>query len=473
MVRFLVVFWVLLANPINLFAQIELSVLHTNSQLISIRDGEEYKSNSWRLNPDIKPDVYEVQLTDEKSKHVVFLSDSDSLSFDVSVGDKIDFIIRWNDKDCYQQIIGKRFIPAASFTEEYKNQNKGKTEFKVPPAYEMINVVIAITSFGRTNKNYVYHKSDYFKKVQDYFKPHTNHELVRKLDSILSQNSGYYASHKMNGNAFEFDNDGHLVRSNIYDRTGFRGQKSNNLLPYMELMDSFAKESGFLDFYNENTSFYKSQIQFFTDTANVNEMQNWLSKNFPNVKTYDFFNIIFSPLVAYNQSVTWFSNNGFKELQPHVNFPYRQKMTKIRPISENAENIYRGNIVFTEINHGYINPEADKYEQDIQKAISNRNIWLGKGRSENYYRGMALFNEYMNWGLVTLRIADYTTEEEQEKLIPRVVRMMEGPRGFIMFGEFNDFLLKIYKNRKPNQTLADLYPEIISWFDNINRTNNK
>jgi hypothetical protein len=47
----------------------------------------------------------------------------------------------------------------------------------------------------------------------------------------------------------------------------------------------------------------------------------WLRREFPDVRAYDTFNIVFSPLVGSNQSVTWFESNGFRELQPHVNFP--------------------------------------------------------------------------------------------------------------------------------------------------------
>jgi hypothetical protein len=47
--------------------------------------------------------------------------------------------------------------------------------------------------------------------------------------------------------------------------------------------------------------------------------------------------------------------------------------------------------------------------------------------------------------------------------------MMVEHRGFIKFARFNQFLLDIYRNRAENQTIADLYPLIVSWFQ-INRT---
>jgi hypothetical protein len=199
-------------------------------------------------------------------------------------------------------------------------------------------------------------------------------------------------------------------------------------------------------------------------------MKSWLDNNFPSSNDYDSYKIIFSPLVAYSQSFTWFSSNGFKELLAHVNFPYLSDFKKIRAnVSEHSLNIYRGNIAFTEINHGYINPEAEKYSLKISKAISNRDTWIEKTRSQNYYGGNALFTEYMNWALVSLRILDYVPKDQQEYLIKRVENMMIKNRDFIQFDKFNSFLMNLYKKRRSQQTLADLYPQIIEWFDINNK----
>jgi hypothetical protein len=152
-----------------------------------------------------------------------------------------------------------------------------------------------------------------------------------------------------------------------------------------------------------------------------------------------------------------------------VNFPYRQDITNVLPLSKTSEYIYRGTIVFTELNHGYINPEADKYGSRIGDAVSNRKIWVDSTQSPGYYRGTAVFNEYMNWGLISLRILDYVPEEEQEKLITKLEQTMVRGRSFIRFKEFNRFLIDIYRNRDHGTTIADLYPWIIDWFAKNNK----
>ncbi len=454
------------------YAQENLPKIKSNVPVISVRDGEQFRPNAWRLAPEAKPDVYQAGLINSEAHKVTFITDVDSIGFMVEEGKSYDFIIEFNGQLCYTQIVGKRFIPAAVFDETYRKTNRGKISIEIPEVYELVNVAIALTDLGLKNNNYVFQKSEYYKEMREWFDPFKEDRLVVKLDSLFRQNSGFYATIKMNGNAFLFNENNQIVQSPVYERTGFTGERSNSLRPYLKEMQSFAEATDFRSFYKKHLPLYESQIAFYRDTADIREMQRWLNEQFPGADPYDFYKIIFSPLVSYNQSVTWFESNGFRELQPHVNFPYPSDFRggSLGRLSAESERIFRGNIVFTELNHGYINPEADKYFERVAKAVSNRHRWVEKSRPDNYYAGNAVFNEYMNWGLVSLRIMDYTSQDEWDKMLGRVERMMVKSRGFIMFEEFNQFLTGLYKNRKAGQTLADLYPQIISWFDENNNS---
>jgi len=445
-----------------------LPLIESTVASIDIKVGKDYKKNQWNLAPHIKPDVYTAGLINGESHKVTFYTDLDSISFDVEVGKTYDFIIKWGDKLCYQQIKGENYVPAANFNEEYQNATRGKIFVRIPDVYEMVNIAIAISEYGKEQKYKVYKKSDYYQNVMDWFDKYSQHPFIQKLDSVFDVNENYYASYKMNGYAFYFDKGGKILRNNVFNRTGFTGQNDNKLLPFMIDMQDFADKTKFLTFYNQNRATYDRQINFYQDSIGIREMQKWLEKNFPGNSAYDTYNIIFSPLVGGSQSSTWFESNGFKELQPHVNFPYHEAFKRLLPASKTAEYCYRGNIVFTEINHGYINPEADKYSDEITQAISNRDVWVDGTKGSNYYLGNSLFNEYMNWGLINLRLIDYIPEDEQEKMINSVVRIMVRGRGFLKFEEFNQFLTAKYRSRKEGTTVADLYPQIIEWFENNN-----
>ena len=448
-------------------AQDKLPVIKSNISPISIKDGK--KRHDWRLLPEAKPDIYEAELIDGKRHKVTYITDVDQISFNVEEGKKYDFIVQKGDQQCYIEIIGTRFIPAATFDKKYRVANKGKTSIEIPEVYELVNVAIALTPTGIRDKNLVYQNSEYYQKVREWFDKYRDHPVLAALDAELVKNRNSYFILKMNGYAFEFDEKGKIVQSKTYDRTGWG--PTNNLRPFIAQLQSFADESNFRKFYKQNRAIYDEQIAFYRDTANIDEMKRWLDKNYPKSNKYDSFKIIFSPLVAYSQSTNWFESNGFKELQPHVNFPYPQDVQRFLKgaiISPETEIVYRGNIVFTEINHGYINPEAEKYADLISKATSNRDFWVDIKMGPDYYGGNGAFNEYMNWALVSLRYVDYVPRNEQDVLIADIDRMMTKGRGFLQFEALDKFLVDLYRNRKPNQTIADLYPQIIEWFGKKN-----
>ena len=429
---------------------------------VSIRDGDVLRPNAWRLVPEANPDVYEAPLVDGKPLRITFISETDSIGFLVEEGKQYDFIVRKDGIPHYTRIVGKRFIPMAVFDSAYRVANRGRIKIEIPEAYELVNIAIALTPMAIADRGLVYKNSPYYAQMRQWFDPYAAHPLIARLDSALRQ--GGYFNLKMNGRAFEFDSAGRLVKSRVFDRTGGR---TNALEPYAAALDDFARVSGFRRFYAEHRALYAEQIAFYRDSAGIPAMQRWLNAQFPGARPYDSYDIVFSPLVAYNQSTTWYESNGFKVLQPHVNFPYVADLRRAgRPnLSDSAARLVRGNIVFTEINHGYINPEAARYAARIDRATSDHYYWVDSAMGPGYYAGIATFNEYMNWVLVNLRLAEAAPPAEGAALIAGVEQMMVRNRSFPRFAEFSEFLVPLYLNRGKGRALADLYPEIITWFE--------
>jgi hypothetical protein len=449
----------------------DLRVLEATRPVVSIREGGTFRKDVWRLTPELKPDIYEADLPDGRPQRVAFITDVDSVAFTVEEGGQYDFIIRHGDDRCLTRIVGVRVAPMAVFDAAYRKAHRDRITVEVPEVYELVNVAIAMTSTGLADSGLVYHDSDYYRAMRKWFDPFRSHPAIAALDSVLSRSSFRYFSLKMNGYAFEFDRDGRIVPSGIYDRTAFSGERHNSLRPFIPQLQSFADSSGFREFYRLHRSTYAAQAAFYTDTAGVGEMREWLNRNFPGAGGYDSYKIIFSPLVAYNQSATWIESNGFRELQAHVNYPYPADVPRRADgsrLSERAETVVRGDIVFTELNHGYINPEADKYADRVLRAVSRREVWVDSTKGPGYYGGIASFNEYMNWALVSLRFIDLVPREEQPRLFAIIDTMMTKGRGFPQFAAFDAFLIDLYRHRKAGQTVADLYPRIIEWFEERN-----
>lgn len=57
----------------------------------------------WRIEPQKNPDIFYVEST-LKRKQAWFITDVDSLYFDIKAGKKYDFIIRYNNQHCYSRI---------------------------------------------------------------------------------------------------------------------------------------------------------------------------------------------------------------------------------------------------------------------------------------------------------------------------------------------------------------------------------
>jgi len=80
------------------FAQEEFPILKSNSPVISIKDGGEFRKDYWELDPEARPDIYEADRINAVKK-VTYYSDIDTLTFELSPGEKYDFVILLNGTD--------------------------------------------------------------------------------------------------------------------------------------------------------------------------------------------------------------------------------------------------------------------------------------------------------------------------------------------------------------------------------------
>jgi predicted alpha/beta superfamily hydrolase len=94
----------LLWLPLLNFAQSKLPVIKASSKNLKIRDGQFLKEDFWVLVPEAKPDVYFVDFP-RKDHPVTFITDQDSIRFEVKFGQHYDFIVLLNGKDsCHIRI---------------------------------------------------------------------------------------------------------------------------------------------------------------------------------------------------------------------------------------------------------------------------------------------------------------------------------------------------------------------------------
>lgn len=95
-------------------AAAKLPVIKADSKIVSIRDGDFFDRDAWKLSPSARPDVYTADRT-RKTKWVTFYTDMDSIRVRVKPGGRYDFVILLNGKDsCFTRIVSA--IPPAGVT---------------------------------------------------------------------------------------------------------------------------------------------------------------------------------------------------------------------------------------------------------------------------------------------------------------------------------------------------------------------
>lgn len=73
-------------------------VLRAHAAAVDVRDGDRFLKGDWIIDPEAELDVYDARRSAE-GKRVTFITDIDSLSFDVTPGHTYDFVVLLNDKE--------------------------------------------------------------------------------------------------------------------------------------------------------------------------------------------------------------------------------------------------------------------------------------------------------------------------------------------------------------------------------------
>lgn len=425
--------------------------IHTTSNKIDIKDGNTITRGNWTLMPVYKPDVYKTAISKNETRKITFYSDIDSISFEVEKNKIYNFNIILNKKDtCWTQI---NTVPNFNFSEEYIKKNKGKYSFEIPEVQELVHIMIALTPVGLKDKGIVEHKGKYYKSVIKYFEKYKNEPIIHKINNFLEKDVYGYTVLKMDACSYIFNND-KIIKDGTYDKLSWDGE--NYAEPFIEEIEAFAKLTNFRKFYSDNKLFYKEQIYQMEVQIPVEKQWKWLENNFK-IK-YDNYRITFSPLVSGSHSTNKFIQDGFKQTVMFICGPLEKRILR----DEIIEGLM-SRVVFTEIDHNYVNPISDIFKQEINNALINIEKWATKNAFSNYPCSYAVFNEYMTFGVFTLYVLENFSREDFKKINNLTVRKMNKRRGFIKFNEFNEKLIELYKSKDPGSSIESIYPKIIKW----------
>jgi hypothetical protein len=355
------------------------------------------------------------------------------------------------------------------FPREYMDKNNGNVQFDIPEPYELANIIWTLSPSGQRAKD-LYKEGEYYNKVIAHFKPYMNHPVFKALDFPDSLYANKYYEFRENSFPFNFSdaNNKLLFNGPYYYAFGNELADSSLFGKLKPLVEDFSAKSGFREFYKSNLDFYNTQVDRQKELLPVKQMWRWLEEQFPKT-TYQSYRVVFSPLIGGSHSTQrFYTYNKTKWFGENVMFICgTDRYYKMPDLSARQKEGLMSGVVFTEIDHNYVNPATDKYARLVDSIFSNREIWTRKGTGSDFYGSpVSVFNEYMTHAAFCLYILDSYDKPTADFVIDNRESLMVNRRNFIRFKEFDRELIRLKQEHK-DLKLVDLYPYILNWCKQI------
>jgi len=360
------------------------------------------------------------------------------------------------------------FYPKLRQVDKYR----GQFTAEVPAVYELMWIACSLTEAFRTDDNVLNREglhADYLRAVEDHFGGDADHPLVQKLDAYLTPKQyglNHYAIRFLSLN-YELDDKGRLQKTGDYRvpkllTVLFRRQAF--LIPEnVRLINRFIQDTDFLSFYQEHQSYYAKLEANYPQIVDFEDMFEWLEARYPN--TVESYRVIFSPLTGgfHNTMPLEGLEKGYQQNLMFVSAPLPNV-----PAPDSAGYALRGRlgrVVFTEIDHNYVNPFTDRHLEDLKKAMPDWRKWnTGKWGYESSY---STFLEYMTFGMYVLYVWDTFPAEYRRQVIADVEDMMGDYRNFVQFPAFSEVLLANYQSLEDPTDMDLLYRLTFEWMESI------
>jgi hypothetical protein len=343
----------------------------------------------------------------------------------------------------------KTVVDLKNFLSAYKlPEAEQKMVFKVPPMMECYAIMLYL---GNPKHTLINSKQNhqYFKEIDSYFEKHKQHRLVLEL-ARRYPSSGNDFINNLRGH--------HNIRTffaydslNISTIKRFPIELDHELA---KLVQTFAIETKFMDFYTANAEFYYAmQKIMYSNYAFGSKVIPFFNSHFD--LKINRFNVYFSPIYGGWQHGPTARLDGYVECFYFGGIMYTNTKQFYYPTLD---------LLFTfltEFDHTTVNDLTFQFKDDF-KQFEDKLPLLNAKPNGGYYNLEATLNEYITWAF-GLQFFYEQSPLEYDILLKTYSQSMEKNRGFVRFGEFMIFYKNYMDDRKKYPKMKDFYPEIITW----------
>lgn len=338
----------------------------------------------------------------------------------------------------------------------------GKQSVEIPQVYELTNILIALTDYGKNNPELIDTTTAYYKRVIQHFGKFRNEPLVQKITKkipkkLFGQSNISTFSLRLTSTDYDIDNNGKLYNTKMYRL--IKPPIIMHTAKIVNELNDFIEKTNFLYFYNSEKEYYDTLISEQKKYGEYENVIKWLSLNFT-IPPDQSQRILTSPLMGGNHfTIPFYQQNQSGHVLMFVAPPKKRA-------SDSLIFIKKANIIgtfLTEVDENYVQPICNtKYKSLIEQSITNPKNWSQMGKGD-YDTKLSAFTEMFTHSLFVLYCYDNFPKAEFDIINKRKEDRMVSYRKFIRFKEFNEALLELYKNKKNTDRAEDLIPAITNW----------
>ena len=362
-------------------------------------------------------------------------------------------------KDTTTILLSFQSTSNGDFSNAYITKNQNKSTVEIPEVYELANIILYLSDCSKNTFNHP--NTAYAKRVLEHFAPVKNHPLIKILNKKCLNNAfATYYGFRENSICFSIEDD-HLEYNTEYkdvfsDDAFMDGGNFRNML---YLVHDFMDQSNFRSFFKTNQAYYDQLVKRQRELLPLKKMWTWLEGKFP--QKMDSYKIVFSPLIGGSHSTQRFTRGYFTHPDFQECVMFINSTESIDSNSQYSEKIKEGlmsGIVFTEIDHNYVNPTSGENYPLVKELMSDKDFWATKQAQQNYPNEYAIFNEYMTHSVFCFYVTENYDSKTAEEIVKKRVQLMER-RGYPKFKDFNTILLEFMKGN--SKTIYDSYADLI------------